>query len=169
MRRRGVSFSQWHAVVAAIFVAIFPFVSFWEREAVPSKVHRGHGAPLEDRTPEGTISEKTGPKYWNRIYHQKPDGTFEDVTEKAGLQGRATGGLRHGCCGRRLRQRRLWTSMLPYGAHKPYDHNGDGTSYVTEKAGRGSGRSASAAWSDLDDGLPVPSAPRRHALALTGP
>jgi hypothetical protein len=55
-----------------------------------SNVHHGRGAPLEDLTPEGTISEKTGPKYWNGIYHQKPDGTFEDVTEKAGLQGRAT-------------------------------------------------------------------------------
>lgn len=28
--------------------------------------------------------------YWNRLYHQKPDGTFEDAKEKAGLQGRAT-------------------------------------------------------------------------------
>lgn len=46
-----------------------------------------NGAPLADPTPKGTIPQKSGPKYWNRLYHQKQDGTFEDVTEKAGLQG----------------------------------------------------------------------------------
>ena len=46
-----------------------------------------NGAPLTDPTPKGTIPQKTDPKYWNRLYHQKQDGTFEDVTEKAGLQG----------------------------------------------------------------------------------
>ncbi len=46
-----------------------------------------NGAPLSDPTPKGAIPQKTGAKYWNRLYHQKRDGTFEDVTEKAGLQG----------------------------------------------------------------------------------
>src|SRR5712664_2796527 len=46
-----------------------------------------NGAPLTDPTPKGSIPQKTGPKYWNRLFHQKQDGTFEDVTEKAGLQG----------------------------------------------------------------------------------
>src|SRR5207302_1543035 len=46
-----------------------------------------NGAPLSDPTPKGTIPQKTGAQYWNRLYHQKADGTFEDVTEKAGLQG----------------------------------------------------------------------------------
>jgi len=46
-----------------------------------------NGAPLLDPTPKGTIPEKTGTQYWNRLYHQKQDRTFEDVTEKAGLQG----------------------------------------------------------------------------------
>ena len=31
--------------------------------------------------------EKTGPRYWNRLYHNNGDGTFTDVTEKAGVQG----------------------------------------------------------------------------------
>src|SRR5216684_2834631 len=46
-----------------------------------------NGAPLSDPTPKGTIPQKTGAKYWNRLYHQKGDGTFTDVTEKAGVGG----------------------------------------------------------------------------------
>src|SRR6266705_2739287 len=46
-----------------------------------------NGAPLQDPTPKGAIPQKTGPNYWNRLYHQKADGTFEDVTEKAGVAG----------------------------------------------------------------------------------
>lgn len=30
---------------------------------------------------------KTGPEYWNRLYRNNRDGTFTDVTAKAGLQG----------------------------------------------------------------------------------
>jgi hypothetical protein len=32
--------------------------------------------------------EKTGPQYYNRLYRNNGDGTFTDVTEKAGVQGR---------------------------------------------------------------------------------
>src|SRR6185369_4394651 len=39
-----------------------------------------NGAALKD-------TDKTQPKYWNRLYQQKPDGTFTDVTERAGLKG----------------------------------------------------------------------------------
>ena len=31
--------------------------------------------------------EKTSPRYWNRLYRNNGDGTFTDVTEKAGVQG----------------------------------------------------------------------------------
>jgi len=34
---------------------------------------------------------KTGPEYWNRLYRNNRDGTFSDVTVKAGLQGEGYG------------------------------------------------------------------------------
>src|SRR4051812_3899576 len=46
-----------------------------------------NGARIEDPMPHGQAPDKSDSKYWNRLYHQKPDGTFEDVTEKAGLTG----------------------------------------------------------------------------------
>ena len=44
--------------------------------------------------------QKDSPKYWNRLFHNNRDGTFTDVTEKAGVQRRR---LRHGRRHRRLR------------------------------------------------------------------
>src|SRR6266498_3219710 len=35
-----------------------------------------NGAEISDPMPPGTVPQKTGPKYWNRLYHQKSDGTF---------------------------------------------------------------------------------------------
>ena len=52
-----------------------------------------NGAPYADPEPKGSIPQKTGPEFWNRMYHQKADGTFEDITEKSGLKGV---GLRNG-------------------------------------------------------------------------
>lgn len=113
-----------------------------------------NGAPLSDPTPKGSIPQKTGPKYWNRLYHQKPDGTFEDVTEKAGLQGVGYGmGVAVGDYDNDGYEDLFVTA---YGGNRLYHNNGNGTfTDVTEKAGvGGSGWSTSAAWVDLDgDGL----------------
>jgi len=113
-----------------------------------------NGAPLADPTPKGTIPQKTGPEHWNRLYHQKTDGTFEDVTEKAGLQGVGYGmGVAVGDYDNDGYEDLYVTA---YGGNKLYHNNGDGTfTDVTEKAGvGGSGWSTSAAWVDLDgDGL----------------
>jgi len=113
-----------------------------------------NGAPLTDPTPKGSIPQKTGPKYWNRLFHQKQDGTFEDVTEKAGLQGVGYGmGVAVGDYDNDGFEDLYVTA---YGGNKLYHNNGDGTfTDVTEKAGvGGSGWSTSAAWVDLDsDGL----------------
>jgi enediyne biosynthesis protein E4 len=113
-----------------------------------------NGAPLADPTPKGTIPQKTGPEYWNRLYHQKPDGTFEDVTEKAGLQGIGYGmGVAVGDYDNDGYEDLFVTA---YGGNRLYHNNGNGTfTDVTESAGvAGSGWSSSAAWVDLDnDGL----------------
>jgi hypothetical protein len=113
-----------------------------------------NGAPLTDPTPKGTIPQKAGPKYWNRLFHQKSDGTFEDVTEKAGLEGVGYGmGVAVGDYDNDGYEDLFVTA---YGGNKLYHNNGDGTfTDVTEKAGvGGSGWSSSAAWVDLNnDGL----------------
>jgi enediyne biosynthesis protein E4 len=113
-----------------------------------------NGAPLTDPTPKGTIPQKTGPEYWNRLYQQKSDGTFEDVTEKAGLQGLGYGmGLAVGDYDNDGYED-LFVSA--YGGNRLYHNNGNGTfTDVTESAGVGGGGwSSSAARVDLDnDGL----------------
>ena len=109
-----------------------------------------NGAPLTDPTPKGTVPQKSGPKYWNRLYRQKSDGTFEDVTEKAGLQG--TGYGMGAAVGDYDNDGYEDLYVTAYGGNKLYHNNGDGTfTDVTEKAGvGGSGWSTSAAWVDLD-------------------
>ena len=113
-----------------------------------------NGAPLADPTPKGSIPQKTGPEHWNRLFHQKPDGTFEDVTEKAGLQGVGYGmGVAVGDYDNDGYEDLYVTG---YGGNKLYHNKGDGTfADVTAQAGvGGSGWSTSAAWVDLDnDGL----------------
>jgi hypothetical protein len=113
-----------------------------------------NGAPLSDPTPKGTLPQKSGPNYWNRLFRQKTDGTFEDVTEKAGLQGAGYGmGVAVGDYDNDGFEDLYVTAL---GGNKLYHNNGDGTfTDVTEKAGvSGSGWSTSAAWVDLDnDGL----------------
>jgi hypothetical protein len=46
-----------------------------------------NGAHIADPMPDGKRPEKIDARYWNRLFHQNPDGTFTDVTEKAGLAG----------------------------------------------------------------------------------
>jgi enediyne biosynthesis protein E4 len=113
-----------------------------------------NGAPLTDPMAKGSIPQKTDPKYWNRLFHQKKDGTFEDVTEKAGLQGVGYGmGVAVGDYDNDGYEDLYVTA---YGGNRLYHNNGNGTfTDVTEKSGTGSsGWSTSAAWVDLDnDGL----------------
>lgn len=113
-----------------------------------------NGAPYGDPTPPGTIPQKTEPKYWNRLYHQKADGTFEDITEKAGLQGVGYGyGVAVGDYDNDGNEDLYVTG---YGGNRLYHNDGNCKfTDVTNTAGvGGSGWSTSAAWVDLNnDGL----------------
>ncbi len=110
-----------------------------------------NGAPLASPTAKGTIPQKSGPAYWNRLYHQKTDGTFEDTTEKAGLQGIGYGmGVAVGDFDNDGYEDLYVTA---YGGNRLYHNNGNGTfTDVTAASGTGgSGWSTSAAWMDIDN------------------
>jgi enediyne biosynthesis protein E4 len=110
-----------------------------------------NGAPLTDPTAAGTIPRKAGPRDWNRLYHQRDDGTFEDVTEKAGLAGVSYDmGVSVGDYDNDGYEDLYVTG---YGGNHLYHNNGNGTfTDVTEASGTGgSGWSTSAAWVDLDN------------------
>jgi hypothetical protein len=113
-----------------------------------------NGAPFTDPEPKGSIPAKTGQEYWNRMYHQKPDGAFEDVTEHSGLKGVGYGmGVAVADYDNDGYEDVFVTA---YGGNRLYHNNGNCTfTDVTDKAGvAGSGWSSSAAWVDLDnDGL----------------
>src|SRR5882762_4795603 len=109
-----------------------------------------NGAPLSDPTPKGTIPKKAGPKDWNRLFHQKKDGTFEDVTEKARLHGVGYGmGVAVGDYDNDGFEDLYVTA---YGGNRLYHNNGNGTfTDVTLTVGvGGSGWSTAAAWVDID-------------------
>jgi enediyne biosynthesis protein E4 len=110
-----------------------------------------NGAPLTDPEPVGTIPKKAGPKDWNRLYHQKEDGTFEDVTERAGLAG---AGYDLGVAvGDYDNDGYEDLYVAGYGGNHLYHNDGNGKfTDVTGPSGTGgSGWSTSAAWVDLDN------------------
>ena len=114
-------------------------------------IYFANGARLDDPTRKGTIPRKDDPKYWNRLYHQRPDGTFEDVTEKAGVAGLSySTGVAVGDYDNDGFED-LYVAGFGRGAL--YHNNGDGTfADVTAAAGvEGSGWMTSVAWVDYDN------------------
>jgi hypothetical protein len=84
-----------------------------------------NGAPVGDPMAQDTIPEKLSPKDWNRLYHQRKDGTFEDVTEKSGLKGVGYGmGVAVGDYDNDGYEDLYVTS---YGGNHLYHNNGNGT------------------------------------------
>lgn len=77
---------------------------------------------------------KTSPDYWNRLYHNNHDGTFTDVTEKAGLAGAGYGsGVAIGDYDNDGRPDVFLANVT---GNQLFHNNGDGTfTDVTAKAG----------------------------------
>jgi len=113
-----------------------------------------NGAPVSDPTMKGTVPRKASEKDWNRLYHQKKDGTFEDVTVSSGLKGIGYGmGVAVGDFDNDGYEDLYMTA---YGGNQLYHNNHNGTfTDITKQSGTGgAGWSTSAAWLDLDnDGL----------------
>ncbi len=110
-----------------------------------------NGAPIADPTPPGTVPQKSSPKDWNRLFHQKRDGTFEDVTEKAGLEGIGYG---MGVAAADFDNDGFEDLYVTaFGGNRLYHNNGNGTfTDVTKQSGTGgSGWSTSAAGVDFDN------------------
>ena len=113
-----------------------------------------NGASIKDPMNPSDQPKKTGPEFWNRLYHQEKDGTFIDVTEKSGLAG-------HGydlavAAGDFNNDGYVDLFVTGFGHNHLYRNNGDGT--FTDVTGEaklgGSGFSTGAAWVDYDnDGL----------------
>ena len=104
--------------------------------------------------------KKDSSKYWNRLFHNNGNGTFTDVTEKAGLKG---GGFDTGVAIGDY-DNDGYDDLFVAGVYKStlYHNNGDGTfTDVTAKAGLakpdkefGPLWSVAAAWVDINnDGL----------------
>jgi enediyne biosynthesis protein E4 len=100
---------------------------------------------------------KESPGFYNRLYHNNHDGTFTDVTERAGLAG---AGYSIGAAAADF-DNDGWTDLYVTGVNRNalYRNNHDGTfTDVTEKAGVSGVNSAgkkllsiSAAWIDYDN------------------
>jgi hypothetical protein len=110
-----------------------------------------NGGRIDDPMPPNAQPRKDGAQYWNRLYHQKTDGTFEDVTEKAGLAG--VGYSTGVAVGDFDNDGYEDLFVAGYGRSTLYHNNGNGTfTDVTGSAGvGGSGWATSAAWFDYDN------------------
>jgi hypothetical protein len=109
-----------------------------------------NAAALKDPMPKAELPDKQDPQYWNRLYHQKNDSTFEDVTESAGLKG--TGYSTGVAAADYDNDGYTDLYVTGYASNFLYHNNRDGTfTDVTKKTGVGGGGwSTSAAWVDYD-------------------
>lgn len=104
--------------------------------------------------------KKESPAYWNRLYHNNHDGTFTDVTERAGLAGAGYGmGVAVGDYDNDGRPDIFLANVT---GNQLFHNNGDGTfTDVTEKSGLSGAKykgkkmwSVGAGWFDYNnDGL----------------
>ena len=98
--------------------------------------------------------DRSKPEYWNRLYHNNGDGTFTDVTEKAGVSGAGTTDFGMGVAvGDYDNDGFPDLYVTNFGKNILYHNNGDGTfTDVTDKAGvAASGWSVSAGFLDYNN------------------
>ena len=93
-----------------------------------------NGAALGNPQPDNQPPDKSKPQYWNRLFRNNHDGTFTDVTVKAGVKGEGYGmGAAVGDYDNDGHEDLFVTN---YGSCILYHNNGDGTfSDVTAQSG----------------------------------
>jgi enediyne biosynthesis protein E4 len=112
-----------------------------------------NGASITDPMPAGAAPHKCDRKFWNRLYHQNADGTFSDVTERAGVTGMPQNRYGMGVAvGDFDNDGFADLYVTGYGGNTLYRNNGSGTfTDVTARAGvAASGWSTSAGFLDYD-------------------
>lgn len=110
-----------------------------------------NGAKIHSGQRDDEAPDKSAPQFWNRLYHNNHDGTFTDVTEKAGVRGSGFGmGVAVGDFDNDGFEDLLVTN---FGSVILYHNNGDGTfTDVTAKAGlHTEGWMSSAGFFDYDN------------------
>ena len=113
-----------------------------------------NGAKIDDPMADGKRPDKSDRKFWNRLYHQNENGTFNDVTEKAGLTGMPQNHYGMGVAtGDYDNDGFEDLYVTNYGGNTLYHNEGDGTfTDVTRSARVGAaGWSASAGFLDYDN------------------
>ncbi|MGI9105408.1 MAG: CRTAC1 family protein [Pyrinomonadaceae bacterium] len=111
-----------------------------------------NGARLDDPMPAADAQpDKRDPRFWNRLYQQKADGTFADVTERAGVAG--VGYSMGAAAGDYDADGFTDLYVTAYGANTLYRNRGNGT--FEDATGRakvvGGGWSTSAGWLDYNN------------------
>jgi hypothetical protein len=109
-----------------------------------------NGAALRDPMPAGARPDKSDPQFWNRLYRNNGDGTFTDVTERAGVKGHSYG--MGAATGDYDNDGLPDLYVTNFGENILYHNNGDGTfTDVTARAGvAGGGWSVGACFVDFD-------------------
>lgn len=110
-----------------------------------------NGAKIHAGQRDGEAPDKSAPEFWNRLYRNNHDGTFTDVTEKAGVRGSGFGmGAAVGDFNNDGFEDLLVTN---FEGVILYRNNGDGTfTDVTQKSGlRTEGWMSSAGFFDYDN------------------
>jgi hypothetical protein len=109
-----------------------------------------NGAALKQSMSKDDQPDKSQPRYWNRLFQQKADGSFTDVTERAGLKGV---GYSMGAAAADYDNDGFVDLFVSgYRADRLYHNNGDGTfrDDSSKLPKTGDGWSTSAGWFDYD-------------------